>query len=375
VRTAGHLLVLAVLCLAGCVATRESTEPSPPPATAARLAVFPVENLSGKMAPLADLQHVVAGVLSRHGLTVLDDAALELSMTKHRVRYTAGVEATFAKALKDEAGVDWIVIPSLERYETGIPPQVSVFARAVSTGEAPAVRWVDSAGMAGDDHPGILGLGLIEDPGALLGRALDRLAASLARGLPQGQTTTAGSPPGKFRPKIVYRSDGLDPGRTYTVAVVPFFNRSDTSNAGEIVALHMIRSLMAYPGLRVVEPGIVREELLRFRIIMSDGVSLPETDTILNAVNADLVLNGEVLQYRDRLGPDGAPSVDFGVLFIERKSRRIVYSSYSHNSGNDRVFFFDWGRVNTAHAMTRQMTDQIVRRMLAGSPRAVVEER
>ena len=124
--------------------------------------------------------------------------------------------------------------------------------------------------------------------------------------------------------------------------MVPFFNRSQTPNAGESVALQMMRSLMAYPRLRVVEPGVVREELLRYRIIMTDGVSLPETDTILNAVNADLVLNGEVLQYRDRLGPDGTPSVDFGVLFIERTSRRIVYSAYSHNSGNDRVFFFDW---------------------------------
>ena len=340
----------------------------PPAAGAARLAVFPVENLSGKAVPLADIQQLLAGLLQRRGLEVLDDAALDQVLARHRVRYTAGVGEAVARALAQEARVDWIVIPSIESYDPMLPPRAALFVRLVAAGEAPAVRWVDGVGIAGDDHPGILGLGLVGDPGVLLERAVDTLAASLAQAVSQPGVLAGPSPAGKFRPKIVYRAEGLDPERTYTVAVVPFFNRSETPNAGEIVALQMMRSLTAFPQLRVVEPGIVREELLRFRIIMTDGVSLPETETILNAVNADLVLNGEVLQYRDRLGPDGTPSVDFGVLFIERTSRRIVYSSYSHNTGTDRVFFFDVGRVNTAHAMTRQMTDQIVRRMLTEPP-------
>lgn len=371
-----RVLALAVLGLAGCVAAGPAVEaPAPPAPAGPRLAVFPVENLSGKPAPLADIQQQLAGLLTLQGLNVLGDAALDQIVTRHRVRYTAGVTEDFARALQREAGVDWIVIPSLESFDPVYPLRISIFARLVSAGEEPAVRSVSGTGMAGDDRPGLLGLGLVDDPAALLGRALQTLAVSVARSLSEAGAPAGPSPAGKFRPKIVYRSDGLDPDRTYTVAVVPFFNRSETPNAGEIVAFHMMRSLMEFPSLRVVEPGIVREELLRFRIIMTDGVSLPETDTILNAVHADLVLNGEVLQYRDRLGPDGTPSVDFGVLFIERTSRRIVYSAYSHNRGDDRVFFFDWGRVNTAHAMTRQMTDQIVRRMLADSPPSAVRER
>jgi hypothetical protein len=155
---------------------------------------------------------------------------------------------------------------------------------------------------------------------------------------------------------------------------VPFFNKSARKYAGEIIALHMIRKLLAYPGLEVVEPGIVREELLRFRIIMSDGVSLPETETILNAVNADLVLNGEALEYRERPGPEGAPKVDFGLVFIERKTRRIVYSSYSDNAGDDGMFFFDWGRVNTAHALASQMAGAIAERMLRAPATAGISE-
>jgi hypothetical protein len=370
-------LACALLGLSGCGAAPDiirTADPVRAPGTPL-IAVFPVENLSGRPAPLEDIRGLLSARLRASGLGVLGDAALENIVTKHRVRYTAGLEREFARALAQEAGVDGIVIPSLELYDEATPPRVALFARLVSTGNAPAVRWIDGTGMAGDDSPGILGIGLIADPRALLTRAVDALVTSLARHVSEARRDD-GDRPGarKFRPKIVYRSDALDPARTYSVAVVPFFNKSERKYAGEIIALHMIRKLLAFPGLEVVEPGIVREELLRFRIIMSDGVSLPETETILNAVNADLVLNGEVLEYRDRLGPEGAPKVDFGLLFIERRTRRVVYSSYSDNAGDDRVFFFDWGRVNTAHALASQMAGAIVEHMLRAPATATISD-
>jgi hypothetical protein len=78
-----------------------------------------------------------------------------------------------------------------------------------------------------------------------------------------------------------------------------------------------------------------------------------------------------VLEYQDARWAGGVPSVDFAVLFIERRTRRVVYSSYSHNVGDDGVFFFDWGRVNTAHAMASQMARAIGERMLLLPPGAV----
>jgi hypothetical protein len=367
------VLLASVLVASGCAA------PADTPGLADRVggtgphvAVFPVENLSGRPAPLEDIRRLLGLQLARHGLRVLDDAALETVMDKHRIRYTAGLAAGFAKALKEDAGVDAVVVPSLERYDDVIPPRLALFARLVSTGDAPAVLWVEGTGAAGDDAPGLLGIGLVEDVRVLLARAVAALAVSLDRHLTDaGDAARERAGPRKFRPKIVYRSEALDPARTYSIAVVPFFNKSARNYAGEIVALHMMRNLTLARNLAVVEPGVVREELLRFRIIMSEGISLPDTETVLNAVNADLVLNGEVLEYQEPLGPLGAPVVDFAVLFIERKSRRVLYSSYSQNTGSDGVFFFDWGRVNTAHAMAAHMARAISEGMLAGPPTAV----
>ena len=361
------ILLGIVLLVSGCGSQKETVQNEvPAQAAMGRIAVFPVENLSGKVAPLAETRTLLRGSLISHGIDVVDDETLERVVTRHRVRYTAGVEKGIAKALREEAGAEAILIPTLELYDEASPPKIAMFCRLVSTGDEPAVFWIDGTGMAGDDAPGILGLGLIEDPRALLANAVESLVGSLSRyGVAIGDGPKEKSGAQKFRPKVVYRSEVVDPGKKYSIAVVPFFNRTDRKYAGEIIALHMIRNLMAFENFQVVEPGIVRQELLRFRIIMSDGVSLPETETILNAVNADLVLNGEVLDYQDYRGSFGKPKVDFSVLFIERKTRKVVYSSYSHNEGDDGVFFFDLGRVNTAHAMASQMARAIGERMLA----------
>jgi hypothetical protein len=370
------LLAVCLAWLAGCAVPADAPRSDRAlPAGVSVIAIFPVDNLSGKPAPTDELRERLTDGLRSRGLTVLDDAALEAIFTRHRIRYTAGLERAFARALRQEAGVHAVLIPSLETYDELSPPRVGVFARLVTTGDVPDVVWIDGAGGAGDDSPGILGIGLVHDAHALLGRAVDALTGSLASHLAAGTEGSArGAPSAKFRPKIVYRSDTIDPAQASSVAVVPFFNRGERKFAGEVVALHMMRHLRAH-GLAVVEPGVVREQLLHFRIIMTDGVSLADTDLILNAVNADLVLNGEVLEYHDARGGDGAPRIDFSVLFIERRSRRVLYSSYSHNRGDDRVFFFDWGRVNSAHAMAAHMAGAIADRMLLAPPARRTQER
>lgn len=358
--------VSILLSLSACTSTEERVSIANPTRERKLLiAIFPVENLGGTVAPLGEIRTLLKEGLMGYGFGVLEDDVLDKVITRHRVRYTAAVEKVISRALRDETGVDAILIPSVELYDNASPPKVAMFCRLVSTGDDPAILWIDGTGIAGDDSPGILGLGLIEEPRALLAKAVGSLVRSLAQyGSKGGNNLTRGMGASKFRPKIVYRSDGVDSQKKYSIAVVPFFNKTDRRYAGEIIALHMIRNLMAFQNFEIVEPGIVREQLLRFRIIMSEGVSLPDTDTILNAVNADLVLNGEVLDYQDYLGPAGNAKVDFSVLFIERKTRKVVYSSYSQNTGNDGVLFFEWGKVNTAHAMASEMARAIGERLV-----------
>jgi hypothetical protein len=97
---------------------------------------------------------------------------------------------------------------------------------------------------------------------------------------------------------------------------------------------------------------------------MQDGISLADADALFAGLNADLLVSGRVMDYQDYRGAWGKPIVDFSSMVIERKSREIVWSSDSHNEGDDRVFFFDRGRVNTAHAMASQMVRRVGKMMV-----------
>lgn len=344
-------------CLAACGGFRQ--QPAPRGAPVASIAVFPLENLSGSAVPLKSIKTSLSEELRQRGLHLLEEDTLERFMAKHRVRYTAGIDEEIAHALKEETGVEGALLTSIELYSEGVVPKIALTSRLVSTGDAPTILWVDGVGMAGDDHPGILNLGLINDSRVFLRKALGMIGESLASRMArkEGRRGTAKAER-KFRPRIAYRSD-LEGEQKYTVAVAPFFNKSDRKNAGDVLVLQFVRALHGLGNFEVIEPGLVRKAFLNMRIIMDEGVSLEDAQALFAVLGADLVLGGEVLDYQDYQGPVGVAKVNFTVQLIERKNRMVVWSSESYNQGDDGVFFFDWGKVNTAHAMAIQMADSI----------------
>jgi TolB-like protein len=237
---------------------------------------------------------------------------------------------------------------------------------------------MDGVGLAGDGAPGLLALGLVHDPEILLSRAIRIVVDSLEREFPQaGAAARAasreefGSPDSgggdavsasreerrgkrRYRPRPFFRSPMLDPKKGTSVAVIPFLNLSERRNAGTILAFHFVDQLLRNELLTVIEPGLVREELLKYRLVMTAGPSFANAQILSSpqSLKADLVLSGEVFEYQDSVG---VPVVDFSVKVIERTSRRLVWSSRSHNTGDQAVFFFDAGMVDTAHRLASEM--------------------
>jgi TolB-like protein len=146
-----------------------------------------------------------------------------------------------------------------------------------------------------------------------------------------------------------------------TIAVVPFLNRSDRKYAGEIIGLHFIKNLMEMNKFTVVEPGIIRDGMLKSRMIMDYGLSFANADLIFDKIyNADLILTGYVWDYQESGGTTGNAKVDFSVVVFERTNREMVWSSRSYNTGNEKVFFFDWGKVNVAQKLAKEMARAVV---------------
>ncbi len=365
------LFFAGLFCLSGCarinkpVAALILTKNPDAGINTFHIAVLPVQNLSGAAAPVKDIRQSLIDNFKKQGCDIIEEEILERFMARHRVRYTGGIDGVTAQSLKEETMVGAVLITSLELYDDKYPQKIALTSRLVSTGDKPTILWMDSIGIAGDDSPGILGLGLIKDPHALQEKALQLLIRSLTCH-PSGRhdridTRTERK---EFWPKISYLSPVMASGTTYTVTVTPFLNESERKNAGEIMALHFIRALREHENFNVIEPGIVREELLGLRVIMEDGVSLANASLVLGTLNADLVISGRVLDYQDYQGAEGSPKVDFSVVIIERKSQEIIWASKSYNKGNDGVFFFDRGKINTAHTMASKMVRNVVEMMI-----------
>ena len=364
------VLLFAVLLCFSSAAAQNDTEDNAAVAERAggsgplKIAVYPVFNLSGSTAPLAALRSQMIEDLKDADAALIADDVLDSAITKNRIRYVGGLDKETAQAMRQDAGADCVLITSLELYSDVVPPKIALTARLVSTESQTAILWIDGIGMAGDDAPGLLALSLVEDPQVLMQRAVRHLAQSLTFFLSgQGKRAPSRSPKGKFAPEVVYRKDVLSDDKMYRVAVVPFFNPSARTFAGEILALHFVRQLWALDRFRIFEPGVVRQQLLKSRIIMNSGISLADADLIGHELNADLILNGKVIDYQDYRGYSGVAKVDFAAELFERASREVVWSVKSYHQGDDGVFFFDWGRVNTAYAMASQMVQLAVAEM------------
>lgn len=362
----GAFLVLLGCATVGGAPTADVAGGAPylPRANPPIIAVLPFENLSASPAPLKQMRASLLERLRQRGLTLLDEEKLQSLMARHRVRFTGGVDKQVAEAFQRESGVGGILITSLGRYLDQDPPNVVLVSRLASTDTPSMVTWADSAALSGDDAPGFLGLGLVESMRELMPMALDRLADSLAShllsGNPQAPEQISG---GRFRPRSYYRAPSLQEAKRYRIAVLPVVNRGDRKYAGEMLAGILIEQLTKSGGFKVLEPGFVREELLKYRIVSPEGASLDTVDILFGRLDVDLLFTGRIIDYDDARGSGEAPRVTFSVQVIENRGREVVWASQSTNLGDEGVFFFGMGRVTTAHELASRMVAQVVQRM------------
>ena len=368
---------LVSLIVSGCAAARDKkVSPQavgmPPPGMQSLIAVMPVENLTGMPIPVDAVRRSLVQSMKQRGLNILGDDVLEKFLERHRIRYTGGLNRDLGKALREDTGTNAVLFASLELFDETYPPKAALAARLVATQDNAEILWMEGAGMAGNDAPGFLLLGLIDDPSVIWenakGRILDSLTAFLSGETPRDARRAEK----RFAPKSFHGMAPKIPGgkETVSVAVLPFRNESTRRNAGEILALHFTRELSNSGMLEVVESGELRQVLLRSRTIMEGGLSLPQADILHAALDVDFVLTGIVMEYQDFVGGDGNPKVEFSMRAFDMKSRQIVWVSYSYNEGDDGVFLFNIGRINTAHQMASGMVRSVVERI-----KAVMDER
>lgn len=364
VATLAAALGFGLGCAGRCPAPRSY------PALPAPVVLLPLENLSGGAAPVTEIRQELARNLESRGIHLLSEPELEGVLARHRIRFTGGISGEVGQAFLVETGAPVVMAGSVDLFDDSENPKLALTIRMIGTGERPRVLWIHTEVLTGDQAPGFLGLGLIRSVSALKEKVLARMADQTAGALHHSPLEEAFDRPRegagrRFRPRTLFRAPVTSEGGhgLGRVAVLPFFNESGRQNAGELVALHFVRELAGRPGVSIIEPGVVRQALLQARVIQEGGLSLSQADVLRADLGVDLVVTGRVLDYQEAGTAAVVPRVAFSVLGISTAKRQVVWTSSSHNRGNDRVFFFDAGLVRTAHQLTSEMVRSTVDRV------------
>jgi hypothetical protein len=328
------------------------------PGARPRIALLPIDNISGSPAPVKDLLAAMdRAIAGRVDLVAPDD--VEEFLARHRLRHTGGIDGASARAAREELGANAVLVTSLTVYSAAGPPALGLTARLVTTGEEPEILWMDAFAWAGDQAPGLLGLGRM----ARMKPVQERVVAQLTRSLDAflaGESRDVGCGGRRYGPKVRYRSAALDTDEPRTVAVVPFLDHSKRRGGGDALALEFVRQLVATGRYRVLEPGVVRDYLLRARVLIPGGISLETTRLILGGLGADMVLSGVVLDF-DEGGRAGA-TIRFRAMLLD-SGGDVLWSSSSFNRGDDGVFMFGLGRVGNSQDLTCRMVTGVTDRL------------
>jgi TolB-like protein len=341
------------------------------PESRARLVVFPVQNAAGGAAPVKALTEALDAALAARGVPMVSRQELDAALAAHRIRFTGGVDRRLAGVLREQLGADAVLVPTLEQYSAEPPPKIALGVRLVSTEERPVVLWAGGVARTGDDAPGLLGRGLVNAADDLQRAAVGQVAGDVGRHFAAAREEGSCGAAGRFKPRRSFRAPVLDDVGRRSIAVLPFANASQRRGASDVVMTQFVAQLARSRAFEVLDPGVIREELLGYHIVLQGGVSVDQAMAMLDLLQADLVLSGAVKIYEAAAGR-GPPSVEFTAYVLDRRTGELVWSSASNGAGDDGVFFFGAGKVHSAAAlscrMVRGVVDGIVGRRTALEP-------
>ncbi len=376
-RAAGRVAVALVAAALAWHAGPARADPQPPRAPrraadlpaerpgggrSSRIALLPPENLTGRDFVPDELFARFEGALLAAGIDVVSGEPVERFLARWRVRSTGGLDGPTAAAARDELGVDAFLVTTAVQRDEGEVPRVSLIVRLVSAEEEPAIYWIDGGFRSGDDHPGLLQLGMVRHLGVLETRELRRLAERLATYLegraPRAQPCGGGW---LYEPRTAFRNIAPPREHVSSIAVLPLQNRTDRESAGDVLALELTRQLAVSGRFHIREPAVVRAELLRHRVVMEDGVSADTARMALGILGVDYVLAGIVHRYDEARGQGGNPVVDFTVTMLEARTGRVAWQSSSRAQGRDGVLLFDLGYVRSTAELTCRLAREVAR--------------
>jgi TolB-like protein len=304
-----------------------------------RVAIFPFDNMTDNMDVMKHVLPTLIQNLGKKGFEVVDEGPLNSFICKERVRTAGYVSAELAGKIRKEFNVSKILTGAIISFSDEDVPEFGILARLIDASDG-TILWADYASATGEDFIGILGLGRLKTIFSLVPKVMDKLFASLNI------------------PGLEGRRDSL-----YRIAVMPFKNNSDFSNAGTIAMYMFMVELIKSREFRPVEFGSIRDSIIELRIRNRGEISYQHINTLSQSLEVRGILVGVVDTYSDGIASASPPVAGMTVRLIDSSDHRIVWYNSGLLTGEDSLIALDWGRIRSVHAVAYQLVSNLVEDM------------
>jgi len=349
--------IILLFFLPSCAVSQKANPPVVKLKESRRVALMPMDNLSGERKGLEVVFPLVRKTLEEKGLQVIPDAKVEEFLARGRIRDVGQVSVRVAKEMGRELEADFILVGSVDSFVLSDNPKVGLSARLISAADG-SILWARSLGQSGEDFTRPLGLGTIRSPEELARVAVNELFQSLTWEAPSGPRALKG--PGILSRLFglslrAYRREGFQISQIKAIAVLPFENASRRREAGRVVANILVSELWNTRGINVIEPGEVRERMISLRIRAMGEIELEGLKKLGEALGADVLILGRVHAYDEGV-ERGAPfpRVEISARALYTRTGQILWMARNSHAGEDFQIAMDWGKVRSVITLTQK---------------------
>jgi hypothetical protein len=324
------LILMAAIPVFGQTAPADSLAPE-----AAALAdsipadylVLPPVNYSEKGEAHSLLLPLLYRNLDKLGVTFTPSDDLRPLLREHRIRSRGWIGLEAAQILRRETRAKFLILVSWDIFRAEENPEIGLSLRVLDLENMTLVS-ASSVGLTGADFTKAMGLGRIWDVGELAEIAVERAISEV---LPLPETPN---------PRQSIRG-------CFKVALIPFDNYSQTSNAGEIITNIVLSRLLAHDYF-VVEPGFIRELGLTLEVINRGGVDGRSASSILANFGACRVITGEVEKFTVARGDPtlSVPELALGIRVMSPLDLNLYMMEELLGAGDDGEGMFQGGRMH-----------------------------
>jgi TolB-like protein len=145
------------------------------------------------------------------------------------------------------------------------------------------------------------------------------------------------------------------------VAILPFDNVSDDSDAAKRITTIFLTQLFAKEEFEVMELGEVEKVLIEERVRNTGEIEIAVAKKLGEKLNVDYLILGSVVEYKlVHIGNNDYPVIGITARAIDTKTGQLVWSDHQYGRGNQREKIFGIGRIVSLSQLSELIVDKLV---------------